>query len=132
MTNGTDSPADESSEQKSQHELRTSPNPNRKRDYICRIQGIGPGSAALITLSYVPGKLLIRPDAFADYLATFPAAASLEALVLDIVDDINNEVVPRWVEVRAEETLPGGTAHVVIAEDREPKWSNPELLARLG
>jgi len=37
--------------------------------------------------------------------------------------------VPRWVQIVAART--GGTDHQVIIEDRQPKWDNPALLARL-
>ena len=51
-----------------------------------------------------------------------------------ILDDVNNEVVPRWVQVTV--TAPGDRAagvdgHGVMLEDRQPRWDNPALLSRL-
>lgn len=111
--------------------LLTTPNPSRKLDYLTRLRDALPDGGAVVTLTYVPGKLLVRPAAFAGYLAAFAATSSLEALALEVLDDVNNEVVPRWVEVRAELASPTATAHEVIVEDREPKWDNPTLLSRL-
>lgn len=111
--------------------LDTVPNPNRKLDYLTSLCDALLDGSLVVTLTYVPGKLLIRSEAFAAYLAAFPAPASLEALAIELLDDINNEVVPRWVEVRLEQAAPTGSGHRVIIEDREPKWDNPALLSRL-
>ncbi|MCH8835488.1 MAG: hypothetical protein IH925_06035, partial [Proteobacteria bacterium] len=51
-----------------------------------------------------------------------------------ILDDINNEVVARWVQVALSVpngALPGVGNHGVMLEDRQPKWDNAALLSRL-
>jgi len=58
----------------------------------------------------------------------------LESVATVLINDLNNELVPRWVQIRIEITpQPDAPAlfHTVTLEDKQPKWSNPELLARL-
>jgi 7-cyano-7-deazaguanine reductase len=60
--------------------------------------------------------------------------ASLEALATAVLDDINNEVVARWVQVVISAPAPdepGVDGHSVMLEDRQPKWENDSLLSRL-
>jgi 7-cyano-7-deazaguanine reductase len=46
-----------------------------------------------------------------------------------VLDDLNNELVPRWVELTVERDAP--LPHRVVIEDRQPNWDNPQLMARL-
>ena len=41
-----------------------------------------------------------------------------------ILDDLNNELVPRWVRVRLTSTLDQGTTQAeLVMEDRQPNWT---------
>ncbi len=57
-----------------------------------------------------------------------------EELALAIIEDINNEVVPRWVQVqietRTDTPQPNASAYRVLIEDRQPNWDNPQITAR--
>lgn len=111
--------------------LQTAPNPDLSIDYLSVLKGEAPSAAATVTLRYVPDKLTLPTAAFVRYLAAFDGsmAGSLEEIALAALGDINNEVVPRWVQIVAART--GAADHQVIIEDRQPKWDNPALLARL-
>jgi len=114
--------------------IHTAANPNRKLEYLSTLKLAIDGLGVEVTITYVPDKLLIEAEAFTSYLASFASTAisSLEELALEILDDINNEVVPYWVQVRLErETGPNGPAQSVVAEDNQPRWNNDSLLARL-
>lgn len=108
-------------------------NPESALDYLSILQGETPDAAARLTVSYVPDKLTVSVDSFADYLSGFEAEIfqSLESLALAVLKDINNEIVPRWVQVAATRTGEHATEHHVVVEDRQPKWDNPALLSRL-
>ena len=87
-------------------------------------------------MRYVPDKLIIDPAAFGRYLGALGTLPweSLEKVAVTILDDINNEVVARWVQVALSApngTHPGVDSHGVMLEDRQPKWDNPALLSRL-
>ena len=114
-------------------ELETIPNPLPRADYLCRLSGTAMEGAALVELRYVPDKLLVQEEGFGTYLAGVDDQDSLEALAAVILDDLNNELVPRFLQIRimaSRNTLDAG--HAVLVEDRRPRWDNPALLARLA
>ena len=115
-------------------------NPGTRLDYVVALEGGIPGDAQggprTVGLRYVPDKLVLQPAAFGRYLEALAAETwpSLEDLAVTILDDMNNEVVPRWVQVTVslpDTRQPGVESHGVILEDRRPKWDNPALLSRL-
>lgn len=115
--------------------LKTRPNPQSGLDYLVAIDAAA-SSGRDIRLRYVPDKLLLRPDAFDAYLTALTSMDELpaEELALAIIEDINNEVVPRWVQVQikdgANDPAPGAGAYRVLIEDRQPNWDNPQIVAR--
>ena len=120
--------------------LATTPNPDPKLDYVTALKGTIPpgeeGGETTIALRYVPDKLILDPAAFGRYLEALkgPQWGSLEEVAVIILNDINNEVVARWVQVSA--SAPDGAhagvaEHGVLVEDRQPRWDNPALLSRL-
>jgi len=59
---------------------------------------------------------------------------SLENLVTTILDDLQNELVPRWVRVQATLTLAINEPveqQSTTAEDGQPGWQNDAVLLRL-
>lgn len=113
--------------------LRHRGNPRADIDFIVTFDGCTVGGA-LVRLAYVPDKLLLDAGAFDAYLASFAAdAAAVETLALDILDDIGNELVPRWtrVVVSAPREGSGVRMHSAVAEDRQPNWDNPPILANV-
>lgn len=107
--------------------LETRPNPNTGLDYLVAVDtAVSPNR--VIRLRYVPDKLLLRPHTFETYLSAITATDDIpsEELALAIIEDINNEVVPRWVQVQVE----NGGVYRVLIEDRQPNWDNPQIIAR--
>ncbi len=120
--------------------LATRSNPDARLDYVSALEGyIEPAARAQRTtvgMRYVPDKLIIDPVAFGRYLGALGALPweSLETVAVTILDDINNEIVARWVQVALSApngAHPGLDNHGVMVEDRQPKWDNPALLSRL-
>lgn len=86
-----------------------------------------------LIVDFVPDRLVPTSDSFAVYLKaleaeTWPLAEQLATAVLD---DFNNELIPRWIRVSATRHEKSDFYHVVI-EDRQPEWNNPALLSRLA
>jgi 7-cyano-7-deazaguanine reductase len=113
---------------------------SRRLDYVVSLNGRVAHAAyaapLAIVLRYVPDKWTLDPASFARYLAALAGAdlASIEAVGVAILEDVNNEVVPRWIQVAATTGGGGGEAAEglgVLVEDRQPKWDNPALLSRL-
>ena len=114
-------------------QLQSVANPNPKIDYISLLQATVPNSELLITLSYVPDKLVLLTKAFQEYLKylELDEILALEPIALRLLDDINNEVVPRWAEIKISTCFGAETSSSVIVVDQQPRWANPGLLARL-
>lgn len=120
--------------------LLTTPNPGVRMDYLVRLDGRvrtqGENTDFTVNLSYVPDRVILDPAAFGRYLDALSQApwSSLESVAVAILEDVNNEVIARWVQVAAEARdavrADGGT-HTVTLEDRQPHWENKTLLSRL-
>jgi 7-cyano-7-deazaguanine reductase len=109
--------------------LKTRPDPAARQDYLVTFEGRVAGvMGATVELRFVPDRLLLDPVSFQAYLDAVGGFAwgSLESLGAAMQDDLRNELVPRWLLLSVE-----GQGHRVLFEDRQPKWDNPRLLARL-
>jgi len=119
-----------------QASIETLPNPNTTNDYLCRqTSEIGMNNTVKINLCYVPSKLVISSQAFGQYLHSLDVATDmpLESLAHTILDDLNNELIPRWIQITLianEQGLDRG--HKILIEDRQPQWDNKNLLNRLS
>ncbi|MBI1776597.1 MAG: hypothetical protein HYR63_14725 [Proteobacteria bacterium] len=119
--------------------LASEPNPSGQVDYVVRLEAdlgtVGKNDLS-VRLCYVPDRDILQPAALETYLALLSQQPwlSLEAMTLAMLDDLNNEIVPRWtmIEIRAGKRagMPQAVEHSVVVEDRQPGWSNPELLAQ--
>ncbi|WP_343055005.1 hypothetical protein [Azospirillum oleiclasticum] len=106
-------------------DLVTLPSPDPRHDYLVELRAAA-GPVAL-RVRYVPDRLILDPASLARH--TEGLTGGLEAVALALLDDLANELVPRWLEVTASAETP--LPHRVVAEDRQPAWDNPTLLARL-
>lgn len=107
--------------------LKVRANPDSRHDYVVVFRATTPDGARL-GLRLVPDRDILDPGSLAAYVAELPALGS-EALALAVLDDLANELVPRWVEVRVERDSP--LPHRVVVEDRQPGWTLPELASLL-
>lgn len=111
-------------------------NPDRNVDFVSFLGGAmtARGGNVGITLRYVPDALILRPGDFSAYLKALETVdwPSHENLATTILQDINNELVPRWIQVVTRlGDLDGVPEHRVLVEDRQPQWNNASLLAHL-
>jgi len=82
-------------------------------------------------LRYVPDRNLLDPQALGDYLRTVAVDGETpEALAEMILEDINDQVIPCWLDVTLRHD--GAVTHEIRIEDRQPRWDDKGLLARLG
>jgi 7-cyano-7-deazaguanine reductase len=121
--------------------IETIVNPDPRVDYLVRLDGavgaLGAGSGngetgAQVRLVFVPDKRILPGDAFPTYLARLAereeaTGGEPERLALRILDDLNDELVPRWLQV----TITTADGRRVLVEDRQPKWDDKALLARV-
>ena len=113
--------------------LERSPNPAISLDYLSMLDGMATSQQARISVRYIPDKDIVTPRSFHRYLDGFGEdfKQSLEQLAIIVLDDFNNDIVPRWVQIRVARQGACEPDHHVLIEDRQPKWDNPALLARL-
>lgn len=120
--------------------LETRANTRGGLDYVVELEAAMAtsrgGPTASVALRYVPDRLILEAASFARYLEAMAALdiPTLEELSVTIIDDVNNEVVVRWVQVVVSTTSPaaaGIEGHSILVEDRQPKWDNKALLSRL-
>jgi len=122
--------------------LSLTDNPLPELDYVvtldARISGLvvntEEGGDAGLMIRYVPDGLIMEKSSLSTYLDIVDDAdwTSLEEVAVVILDDLNNELVPRWVHVGVTGMQDhNGGQHNVIVEDRQPNWDNPGLLSRL-
>lgn len=114
--------------------LSTDRNPDIKLDYVVAINGLI--TTSIVKLRYVPDRTILVPSAFGEYLETLGGIEwqSLEETAAAVLNDVNNELIARWVQVSITapgEFHPGIESHEVLLEDRQPNWDNEGLLSRL-
>ena len=112
--------------------LETVENPNTRLDYVISLSGDIAGLCR-VDLRYVPDRVILAPESLTIYFERLQSVqwARLENVAVAMVSDLNNELVPRWVQLKVSGRTDGLEHHVTL-EDRQPKWDNPALLARIG
>lgn len=120
------------STERRQH-IATRDNPNRVNDYVITLNTPCAEGKRQICLRYIPDKLVFDTSAFERYFLALleDPACPIEQIATHLLEDINNELVARWVQVRVSEGENAQQLHTVVMEDRQPQWDNPHLLNRL-
>ncbi len=115
--------------------LETSRNPKSRLDYTIglerRLSVPGLAENIQLTVRYIPDIFVLNTESFDEYCALLAEKEweSLEAVTGTIIDDFNNELIPRWIEVSLKTRLPGGeTDYEVVMDDRQPSWTRQALL----
>ena len=119
--------------------LKTVPNPNNDHDYLIELEDkIHPIRLVIedevtICLRYIPDSCILVPAEYGNYLAGFEdekfSDTGIEEIAGMILDDLNNEIVPCWINLDIS-VAREGVKHRVVLEDRQPDWSNEALIAR--
>ncbi|MEK9751728.1 MAG: hypothetical protein VW338_00750 [Rhodospirillaceae bacterium] len=115
--------------------LEPTANPGSAGDYvitlrasIARAEGT---AAASVVLRYVPERQILTPANFERYIGEVGRLAweSLEAVAVAILDDVANELVPRWAQVTLRDG--GAMGQEIAIEESQPGWRNEDLIYRL-
>jgi len=117
-----------------QEQIATHPLPAGRVEFLCSLEGHLPALDATAALTYIPYKNVLSAEDFTAYLKDLPApedrATAMEALAAIILDDLNNELVPRWLQLVLTRYNTDGTVQRVLVEDKQPRWDNKTLLRR--
>lgn len=126
--------------------LTTRDNPSAKLDYLVTVTttiaatltAMGKpnedplAATVAVKLRYVPDRMLLARASLDSYLDGLLARPwpDLESLGVVAMEDLNSELIPRWLHLTLT-TMIGGGEHAVTLEDRQPRWDNAKLLQRL-
>lgn len=110
--------------------LRFAANPDPALDYMVTVTASLPDGSG-VELRFVPDQQLLDTACLPEYLAALPAVAP-EPAAAALLGDLANELLPRWLRVTVTSAGPAGIRHVVVMEERQPRWDNPALLGRLA
>ena len=119
--------------------LTCTSNPNEMSDYLLSLRGrmtMEDRGTFDVRVTYVPDSYVLNVTSLHSYLTTlgkFPEMTP-ERSGKTLLEDANNELVPRWVRVtligRPEvETL---GSYRCLFQDSQPNWSNPALTAAVA
>lgn len=111
--------------------LKISPAPHPRHDAVVTHRAEMNNTA--MRLRYVPDRDILNPDSLAIYLDAIwgNTNPSLEETAQTILEDINDQVIPSWLEITLSRRTKD-TEHDVQIEDRQPHWKDRGLLDRLA
>lgn len=111
--------------------VKSTPAPHPRHDAIVTLSKSFEGKT--LRLRYVPDRDVMIPDSLNAYLHEIICLnlENLELVSQTILEDINDQIIPSWIEVVVSEQVDGFT-HQVQIEDRQPHWKDRGLLDRLA
>jgi hypothetical protein len=111
--------------------LETTPAPQPRHDAVVILEEGCIG--ARLRLRYVPDRDVLMPESLGHYVNALAQMtfSSLEEMAQTILEDINDQVIPSWLEITLRRST-GDTHHEVRIEDRQPSWKDRGLLDRLA
>jgi len=116
--------------------LSSEPNPDQQLDYVCslgaRIKSYVAEPAVQFRIRYVPDRVIVTPESLNTYLEKTGALEwpSLEGFAVTVLNDVNDELIARWIEVILS-VKTDGRHHDVVLEERQPEWEDRGILSRL-
>lgn len=116
--------------------LSSQENPDQRLDYVvslkATIETSLSGSPVEACLRYVPDRVVLKPESLDDYLTQVGAVqwSSPEEFAVTVLNDINDELVARWIEVSLKISS-GDISHDVVLEEQQPHWEKQDILFRL-
>lgn len=111
--------------------IESTPAPHPRHDAIVTLSKSFDGKT--LRLRYVPDRDVLTPESLSIYLREISnlEADNLETVTQTILEDINDQIIPSWLEIMVSEDVDGFT-HSVQIEDRQPYWKDRSLLDRLA
>ncbi len=106
-------------------------NPNPRREYIISFKFIPVMilmKARQLTIRFIPDLLILDQDALKNYLDSLHIvkANTIEELTLNILDDITDQLIPRWIELTVRTKYHNRDITTISIEESQPNWKNTE------
>ena len=118
--------------------LITQQNPDMTIDYLVSLEGHikrPREDIVIIKVSYVPDEQILKKSSLIGYFEAVSQEAfpSLEFAGILLLNDLCNELVPRWLMITlSQDTKVDYQRHEIRLHDRQPNWNNPQLLSSHG
>lgn len=113
--------------------LKALPNPYISLDYLSEYRDClkAKGHSIALTIRLVPDRDILDDESLSAYLEQhLESEERLETLAKHILDDLLNALIPRFLHIELS-VEKAGALHRVVMEEKQPKWENSGLLARL-
>lgn len=109
--------------------LATEPSIHHEQDFLLALKASVGSNNIILNLYYVPDRELIAPHALEPYLAQFSGTAKpLQHVAADILEDMVNVLIPRYILVEITQT-DNFLSQQVRTQESRPKWENAHLLS---
>ncbi len=86
-----------------------------------------------VRVTYVPDSFILNVGSFHSYLMALSNSPEMtpERSGKTLLEDANNELVPRWVRVTliGRPATAAASSYRCLFQDSQPNWSNPSLTA---
>lgn len=86
------------------------------------------------TIHFVPDSRIITIADFREYI-NFTSNLLVnggQKLLLSLLDDFNDELVPKWIQITLEiKDNNGIISESILIEDRQPGWNDPSITTRV-
>lgn len=94
--------------------IKTNPNPDNRKDWVFTIENV---STTHILLRIIPNKLVADHNSMRKYLNSqqLENYLSPEEMLVKIIEDVNNALVPKWVEATYR-----SDGIIIKVEDKQP------------
>lgn len=120
--------------------LQSQPSPATGHDYLVDLHIVlrlnARPNALDLRIRYVPDRDLLDQDQTAPYWQHVEAYDwdSLPSLALNVLEDLNNEIIPRWLQVQLRDPSLHDRCQdqMITVEDKQPGWHNQRLMDRIG
>ena len=117
-----------------QEAIHFTANPNSSIDYLVQFDCtmVCANRSLSLSIRMVPDRWVMEDACLQNYIALLSASvAPIETLANQILADLLNTLIPRFLHVELCHKQ-GNQSHRVVMEEKQPKWNNAGLLARLA
>ena len=110
--------------------IKLTPLPHPRHDAVVTLTTVRNGIS--VRLRYVPDRDVIAPKSLETYLesAFRSVDGPLLAKAQTVLEDINDQAIPCWLEILLVQT-DSGLEEKACVEEKQPRWQDPGILARL-
>lgn len=107
-------------------QIISNPNPDSRKNWLITVEISDPVS---VLLTFVPDKLMAEHESIKNHIIQHAKMSwdSPEEMILKLIEDINNELVPKWLKVKY-----SNNGITVEVEDFQPGFTGFSQSRKIG